>query len=85
MAEAIEERAAIEEQYRIECEKMIASLGLSKRTWTCLKVHSIDTIDELTKKSVHDVKKMRGMGAKGISEIRHAFTERGLSLVGDNV
>ncbi len=58
----------------------VEDLGLSTRTENALVAGSIKTAGGLTRKSEDDLLSLDGLGEKGISEIKRALSNLGLSL-----
>lgn len=75
--EKVEE--AVEEEADATKTK-IEDLGLSTRTENALIAASIKTAGGLTRKSEEDLLNLDGLGEKGISEIKKALSDLGLSL-----
>ena len=61
-------------------EMSIEELDLSVRSSNCLKRASINTVEELTKKSEDDMMKVRNLGRKSLEEVKAKLHELGLSL-----
>ena len=58
----------------------IEELDLSVRSYNCLKRASIHTVDDLTKKSVDDMLKVRNLGQKSLEEVIKKLADLGLQL-----
>ena len=61
-------------------EKSIEELNLSVRSWNCLKRANINTVGELTDKTVDDMLKIRNMGKKSIDEVEAKLDSLGLKF-----
>lgn len=61
-------------------EMSIEELELSVRSFNCLKRASINTVEELTKKSENDMMKVRNLGKKSLDEIKHKLENLGLGF-----
>ena len=61
-------------------EMTIEELELSVRSFNCLKRASINTVEELTRKSEDDMMKVRNLGKKSLDEVKNKLEELGLSL-----
>ena len=61
-------------------EMSIEELDLSVRSSNCLKRASINTVEELVKKSEDDMMKVRNLGKKSLEEVKAKLHELGLSL-----
>lgn len=59
----------------------IQSLDLTKRTSNCLKKKKITTIDELSKLSLNDLLKIKGLGRSCMEEIIDKMRERGIDIL----
>lgn len=58
----------------------IDTIGLSTRTLNALSAANIRTVGGIARKHVNDLLEIDGIGDKGISEIKEALTQFGLSL-----
>ena len=58
----------------------IAELDLSLRAENCLRRVGIETVDQLTKTSAEELKKVRNFGAKCLQEVLEKLAARNLSL-----
>ena len=58
----------------------IDELELSVRSYNCLKRAGINTVQELTNKTLDDMMKVRNMGRKSLDEVNAKLKELGLSL-----
>lgn len=54
--------------------------GIQVRTGKLLMAAGIETLEDLTEMTLNDVKKIRGMGRRGIDEISFALDCEGLKL-----
>jgi DNA-directed RNA polymerase subunit alpha len=61
-------------------EMTIEELELSVRSFNCLKRANINTVEELTQKSVDDMMKVRNLGRKSLEEVKLKLEELGLGL-----
>lgn len=61
-------------------EMNIEDMDLSVRSYNCLKRANIHTIDDLTKKTVDDMLKVRNLGRKSLDEVIAKLNSYGLSL-----
>ncbi len=61
-------------------EMSIDDLELSVRSYNCLKRAGINTVEELTTRSMEDMIKVRNLGKKSLDEIANKLKELGLSL-----
>jgi DNA-directed RNA polymerase subunit alpha len=61
-------------------EMNIDELELSVRSYNCLKRAGINTVQELTNKTLDDMMKVRNMGRKSLDEVNAKLAELGLSL-----
>ena len=61
-------------------EMSIDELELSVRSYNCLKIAGINTVEELTNKTPDDMMKVRNLGRKSLDEVYAKLKELGLSL-----
>jgi len=61
-------------------ETSIEDMELSPRSSNCLKRASINTIDDLVKKTKDDMLKVRNLGSKSLDEIIYKLEQMGLGL-----
>jgi DNA-directed RNA polymerase subunit alpha len=61
-------------------EMTVEELDLSVRSYNCLKIAGINTVDELIRKTEEDMMKVRNLGKKSLAEIKEKLAELGLSL-----
>lgn len=61
-------------------EMTIEELDLSVRSYNCLKRAGINTVDDLTKKTIEDMMKVRNLGRKSLEEVIHKLEALGLHL-----
>lgn len=61
-------------------EMTIEELDLSVRSYNCLKRASINTVEELVKKTEEDMMKVRNLGRKSLEEVINRLHALGLSL-----
>lgn len=78
-APALQESPQDRERNRI-LEMPIEELGLSVRSYNCLKRAGIDTVGELTRKTEEDMMKVRNLGKKSLQEVKEKLAQLGLSL-----
>ena len=64
-------------------EMTIEELDLSVRSYNCLKRAGINTVDDLTKKSVEDMMKVRNLGRKSLEEVIHKLEALNLYLASE--
>jgi len=69
-----------EDQKEKALEMTIEELELSVRSFNCLKRASINTVEELTRKTEDDMMKVRNLGKKSLDEVKNKLEELGLSL-----
>ncbi len=69
-----------EDQKEKALEMSIEELELSVRSFNCLKRASINTVEELTRKTEDDMMKVRNLGKKSLDEVKHKLEELGLGL-----
>lgn len=61
-------------------EMTIEELDLSVRSYNCLKRAGINTVQELSEKSVEDMMKVRNLGKKSLEEVERKLSDLGLGL-----
>ena len=61
-------------------EMTVEELDLSVRSYNCLKRAGINTVEELTDKTEAEMMKVRNLGKKSLTEIKHKLNELELSL-----
>ena len=61
-------------------EMTIEELDLSVRSYNCLKRAGINTVQELTERSMEDMMKVRNLGKKSLEEVEKKLRDLGLSL-----
>ena len=64
-------------------EMTIEELDLSVRSYNCLKRAGINTVDDLTKKTVEDMMKVRNLGRKSLEEVIHKLEALNLYLASE--
>ncbi|MHA5179691.1 DNA-directed RNA polymerase subunit alpha [Oenococcus oeni] len=64
----------------MENKEPIEELELSVRSFNCLKRAGINTIEDLTDKTLHDMGEVRNLGRKSLEEIIQKLAERGQSF-----
>ncbi|EJN99729.1 DNA-directed RNA polymerase subunit alpha [Oenococcus oeni] len=64
----------------MEKKEPIEDLELSVRSFNCLKRAGINTIEDLTDKTLHDMGEVRNLGRKSLEEIIQKLAERGHSF-----
>ncbi|AZZ61371.1 DNA-directed RNA polymerase subunit alpha [Oenococcus sp. UCMA 16435] len=67
----------------MEKKEPIEELELSVRSFNCLKRAGINTIEDLTDKTLHDMGEVRNLGRKSLEEIIQKLAERGHSFKQD--
>ncbi len=84
----IKERAYImqkeEKVSNKKLDKKIEDLDLSVRSYNCLKRANINTVGELTQKTVEEMMKVRNLGRKSLKEVIEKLRDIGLSLKSDD-
>lgn len=58
----------------------IEELDLSVRSYNCLKRAGINTVEELTQRTVEDMMKVRNLGKKSLEEVEQKLSALGLGL-----
>ncbi len=76
-AEEKEEKKELDTEF---LKTRIETLDLSARTVNALATANIRTVGGLARKKVKDLEVVEGLGAKGISEIKKALSEFGITL-----
>lgn len=61
-------------------EMTIEELDLSVRSYNCLKRAGINTVQELTERSMEDMMKVRNLGKKSLEEVEQKLKALGLNL-----
>jgi DNA-directed RNA polymerase subunit alpha len=61
-------------------EMTIEELDLSVRSYNCLKRAGINTVQELTERSMDDMMKVRNLGKKSLEEVEKKLKDLGLNL-----
>ncbi|MFB0917896.1 MAG: DNA-directed RNA polymerase subunit alpha [Clostridiaceae bacterium] len=61
-------------------EMTIEELDLSVRSYNCLKRAGINTVQELSNKSMEDMMKVRNLGKKSLEEVERKLRDLGLGL-----
>lgn len=61
-------------------EMTIEELDLSVRSYNCLKRAGINTVQELSSKSMEDMMKVRNLGKKSLEEVERKLRDLGLGL-----
>ena len=69
-----------EDQKEKALEMSIEELELSVRSFNCLKRASINTVEELTRKTEEEMMKVRNLGKKSLDEVKQKLEELGLGL-----
>lgn len=69
-----------EDQQQLILEKSIDDMDLSVRSYNCLKRANIQTIGDLTRRTMDDMLKVRNLGKKSLDEIIARLESFGLSL-----
>ncbi|MDO4746630.1 MAG: DNA-directed RNA polymerase subunit alpha C-terminal domain-containing protein, partial [Bacillota bacterium] len=61
-------------------EMTIEELDLSVRSYNCLKRAGINTVDDLQKKTLEEMMKVRNLGRKSLEEVINKLDGLGLKL-----
>jgi DNA-directed RNA polymerase subunit alpha len=61
-------------------EMTIEELDLSVRSYNCLKRAGINTVSELTERTMDDMMKVRNLGKKSLEEVQQKLEALGLGL-----
>ncbi|MBR5250881.1 MAG: DNA-directed RNA polymerase subunit alpha [Clostridia bacterium] len=69
-----------EDQQQLILEKSVDDMDLSVRSWNCLKRANIQTIGDLTRRTMEDMLKVRNLGKKSLDEIIARLETFGLGL-----
>lgn len=69
------------EKKMLQVDTPIEALGLTKRSYHCLKRARINTVEELTKRSRQDLLKIRNLGEISFNEIESKLESYGLKLM----
>ena len=69
-----------EDQQQLILEKSVDDMDLSVRSWNCLKRANIQTIGDLTRRTMDDMLKVRNLGKKSLDEIIARLESFGLGL-----
>ena len=64
-------------------EMTIEELDFSVRSYNCLKRAGINTVDDLIKKTIDDMMKVRNLGRKSLEEVIHKLEALGLHLASE--
>lgn len=64
-------------------DKKIEDLDLSVRSYNCLKRANINTVGELTQRTVEEMMKVRNLGRKSLKEVIEKLRDIGLNLKSD--
>jgi DNA-directed RNA polymerase subunit alpha len=62
-------------------EMTIEELDLSVRSYNCLKRAGINTVQELTERTMDDMMKVRNLGKKSLEEVEKKLRDLGLNLI----
>ena len=65
-------------------EMTIEELGLSVRSFNCLKRAGINTVEDLINKSEEEMMKVRNLGRKSLEEVMAKLNALGFSLTHDD-
>lgn len=71
------------EKKMLQVDTPIEALGLTLRSYHCLKRANIKTVEELTKRSRWDLLKIRNLGKRSFNEIQSRLESYGLKLMED--
>ena len=69
-----------EDQQQLILYKSVDDMDLSVRSWNCLKRANIQTIGDLTRRTMEDMLKVRNLGKKSLDEIIARLETFGLGL-----
>jgi DNA-directed RNA polymerase subunit alpha len=69
-----------EEEENKNLEMPIEEMELSVRSYNCLKRAGINTVEELTQRTVEEMMKVRNLGKKSLEEVENKLSELGLCL-----
>lgn len=61
----------------------IEELGISARTYSCLKRHSVNTTKDLCNLTIDDVIRIRNLGRRCLEELLAKMKELGLEFKGE--
>lgn len=61
-------------------EMTVEELDLSVRSYNCLKRANINTVEELTERTIEDMMKVRNLGKKSLEEVQQKLASLNLSL-----
>jgi len=64
-------------------EMTIEDMDLSVRSYNCLKRAGISTVEDLTKKSMNDLAKVKNLGKRSLEEVAQKLESYGLTLRND--
>ena len=71
------------EKKMLQVDTPIEELGLTQRSYHCLKRANIKTVEELTKRSSWDLLMIRNLGKRSFKEIESKLESYGLKLMED--
>ena len=71
------------EKKMLQVDTPIEALGLTKRSYHCLKRAKINTVEELTKRSRWDLLRIRNLGKSSFNERQSELESYGLKLMED--
>lgn len=71
------------EKKMLQVDTPIEALGLTKRSYHCLKRANINTVEELTKRSRWNLLRIRNLGKSSLNEIESELASYGLKLMED--
>jgi DNA-directed RNA polymerase subunit alpha len=69
-----------EDDTNVHLEKPIEELELSVRSYNCLKRAGINTVEELTQRTIEEMMKVRNLGKKSLEEVENKLAEMNLEL-----
>lgn len=88
LSETISSKSTVVEKAETQRDKVlemtIEELGLSVRSFNCLKRANINTVEDLISKSEDEMIKVRNLGRKSLEEVVHKLAMMGLSLTSDD-
>lgn len=71
------------EKKMLQVDTPIEALGLTQRSYHCLKKTNIKTVEELTKRSRWNLLMIRNLGKSSLNEIQSKLESYGLKLMED--
>ena len=80
--ELTEKKKKIEEDKKLDERPIYPTLNIGLRYLNCLRSEDIETVGELTYRTVRDLRKVPNLGMKGIKQIQEQLSVIGLTLKG---